>query len=58
MKITHPLDWFFALLTITFWSLVLILGESIPTFYLFIPLGFVLFQTFRVGYTVAKEGLL
>ena len=57
MKITHPLDGFFALLTITFGSMALILGELTP-FQLFVPLGVVLLQTFRVGYTIAKEGLL
>ncbi len=57
MKITHTLDGFFALLIITFGSMVLILGE-LPPFYTFIQLGVVLLQTFRVGYTFAKEGLL
>lgn len=57
MKITHPLDWVFALLTILIGSMVLILGE-LPPFALFVPLGVVLLQTFRVGYTIAKEGLL
>ena len=57
MKITHPLDWFFALSTISLGSMVLILGE-LPPFQLFVPLVFILLQTFLVGYTVAKEGLL
>ncbi len=57
MKITHPLDCFFALLTITLGSMVLILGE-LPLFYISIQLGVVLLQTFRVGYTFAKEDLL
>jgi hypothetical protein len=57
MKITHTLDWAFAIFTILIGSFVVIVGV-LPAGYLLIQLGVVLLQTFRVGYTVAKEGLL
>tara|TARA_R100000541_G_C1897352_1_gene84008 strand:- start:54999 stop:55172 length:174 start_codon:yes stop_codon:yes gene_type:complete len=57
MKIVNSFDWVFATLTILIGSFVIIVG-SLPAEYLFIQLMVVLLQTFRVGYTFAKEGLL